>query len=68
MLPAEVAPAGADLYCSSCARVLDYDSGFCPGCGQDTERFCRCAACGVWQFVPEELVSAHCLHCGQSLG
>jgi hypothetical protein len=55
------------LYCPLCARAQADDHRFCPGCGYDTQRLSRCAACGVRQFVPEELSPAYCVHCGESL-
>jgi hypothetical protein len=60
-----VPPTG--LYCPRCACGLAEDYRFCPACGHDTNELSRCASCGVRQFVPAEIETAHCLHCGQIL-
>jgi hypothetical protein len=57
----------AGLYCPRCACGLAEDYRFCPACGHDTNELSRCDNCGVRQFVPAEIETAHCVHCGQVL-
>jgi hypothetical protein len=66
--PDEIAPGSTGFFCPTCARPLDADYAFCPGCGHDTNHLRSCPACGVRQVVPQELDLTHCLHCGQNLG
>ena len=67
-LPEEEAPPEpANHHCPYCARTLDDDYSFCPGCGQDTSRVRRCADCGHQQFMPQEVESIHCVRCGAPL-
>ena len=63
----EIAVPPAGLYCPRCACGLAEDFRFCPACGHDTNELSRCASCGVRQFIPAEIETAHCLHCGQIL-
>jgi hypothetical protein len=63
----EVAIPPAGHYCPRCACALAEDYRFCPACGHDTSELSRCASCGVRQFVPAEIETAHCVHCGQIL-
>jgi hypothetical protein len=64
----EAIPEPSGLYCPHCAHALADDYSFCPGCGQDTSRFRRCADCGHKQFVVGESERAYCIRCGQLLG
>jgi hypothetical protein len=61
----EVPPTGH--FCPRCACALAEDYRFCPACGHDTDELSRCAGCGVRQFVPAGLETAHCVHCGEIL-
>jgi hypothetical protein len=61
----EQEPAG--LHCPYCARSLDEDYQFCPACGHDTSQVRRCGDCGRQQFVPAELGTVYCVHCGASI-
>jgi hypothetical protein len=59
--------ASADLHCPYCARSLDEDYQFCPSCGHDTSHVRRCQDCGRQQFVPIEMETVYCVHCGASI-
>jgi hypothetical protein len=63
----EVVVPPASIFCPRCACALTEDYRFCPGCGHDTDELSRCASCGVLQFAPAGLETAHCVHCGESL-
>ena len=64
---AETTAAPVGLYCPYCASPLADEYSFCPGCGHNTDHFCRCADCGHQQYVPAEAENAYCIGCGQSL-
>jgi hypothetical protein len=59
-----LAPEQAGLHCPYCARSLDDDYRFCPSCGHDTSHVRRCENCGRQQFVPIEIETVYCVHCG----
>ena len=61
MLPT---PGQAGLHCLYCARSLDDDYQFCPSCGHDTSHIHRCEDCGHRQYVPIEIETVYCVHCG----
>jgi hypothetical protein len=66
-LPVEAPPEPVGRHCPHCGRALATDYGFCPGCGQDAQRFRACTGCGYEQFTSEDLAPIYCIHCGGSL-
>jgi hypothetical protein len=62
------APEPPHLHCPYCARPLETDYAFCPGCGHDTSALRRCPGCGHQQLVPPGTEATYCVRCGQALG
>lgn len=60
-------PEQTGLHCLYCARSLDDDYQFCPSCGHDTSHIHRCEDCGHRQYVPIEIETVYCVHCGALL-
>ncbi|MBN1934163.1 MAG: hypothetical protein JW934_05845 [Anaerolineae bacterium] len=61
------APGPARLHCPYCARSLEMDYAFCPGCGHDTAGLRRCAHCGHQQLIAREVETTYCVRCGERL-
>lgn len=55
------------MHCPYCARPLETDYAFCPGCGHDTDGVRRCLHCGHQQGVLPESSVTYCMQCGEKL-
>jgi hypothetical protein len=64
-VPAEAEPLSR--HCLYCGQALANDFSFCPGCSEDARQFRRCTGCGQEQYIPLDLETVHCTHCGHSL-
>lgn len=67
VLASEPTPVPAWLHCPYCARPLQADHAFCPGCGHDTAGLRRCAHCGHQQLIATETGTMYCVHCGEKI-
>ncbi|MBN2006565.1 MAG: hypothetical protein JXA21_24650 [Anaerolineae bacterium] len=65
-LPNSVPPSPR-MHCPYCARSLETDYAFCPGCGHDTGGVRRCPNCGHQQVVLPDLSVTYCMQCGEKL-
>ena len=54
-------------HCPYCARALEEDYAFCPGCGRDTSEVIRCESCGYVQVIPVDAEIRYCVKCGEGL-
>lgn len=54
-------------HCPYCARTLEEDFTFCPGCGHDTSDLHRCDHCGHQQLGTSELNAVYCVRCGEKI-
>ncbi len=63
----ESASAPARLHCPYCARPLQADHAFCPGCGHDTAGLRRCTHCGHQQLIAAGTGTMYCVHCGEKI-
>ncbi len=61
------APEPMRPHCPYCARALEADHTFCPGCGHETGSLRRCAHCGHRQLVPAESRAVYCVQCGEQI-
>lgn len=55
------------MHCPFCARALEDDYGYCPGCGRDVNGIQKCPVCGHRQLVSVEAGVSYCVQCGESL-
>lgn len=62
-LQAQASPGYA--FCLHCGQVLEEAHKFCPTCGHNAETVQVCAHCNQRQYIPPEIPSVHCVHCGQ---
>jgi hypothetical protein len=63
----EPEPEAPHLHCPYCARALDDDHAYCPGCGHDTAGLRRCAHCGYQQLIAADSGATYCVQCGELL-
>lgn len=65
--PPNPVSSSSRMHCPYCARSLETDHAFCPGCGHDTGGMRRCLHCGHQQVVFPESNAAYCVQCGEKL-
>jgi len=63
----EPVPPSSQSHCPYCARTLEENYAFCPGCGHETSGLRRCAHCGHQQLVAPELNVVYCVQCGEKI-
>jgi len=65
--PSSPVSSSPKMHCPYCARSLEPDYAFCPGCGHDTGGMRRCLHCGHQQVALPGSDVTYCVQCGEKL-